>query len=288
MSQGRLGLDVLCLSIAAVLLVISPVVGVVRLTESAMPEIPSTEPGLAATLTAVVWIAALLVLTLATLRNARVIYQTRAGGKNSVLTMLLALVLVFLILRLFRRDGGILEIKPTGVVFNPPDWLPRFGGPGLPESPAGGPTHLGGSALILILAAGLAVLIASLSLLISPGISIFPGLGKWALKETEAPQKSDVPPVRPLRRWEGIRLEVIESYRIAVNALASRGVPIKPHWTHTEHLSIVKRSGMPEAKPLSRLTQLFEVARYSKRPLSGDAAEEARRLSEEVRRRVEE
>ncbi|HDI86435.1 MAG TPA: DUF4129 domain-containing protein, partial [Candidatus Korarchaeota archaeon] len=74
------------------------------------------------------------------------------------------------------------------------------------------------------------------------------------------------------------------SYRLAVEYLRGQGVPMKPSWTPREHLEQVRRMGLPEASPLSDLERLFELARYSRRPVNPDQAELARRLSEAVRR----
>ena len=294
MHADRLGLGVLCLAVAAILLALTPVVGEVRLTESAVPESPSAGQRLTVTLVGMVWIAALGVLTLATLRNARVALELRAGSRFSMLNTLLALAIVFVLVKLLsllKREGDILHFNLTGGVrFNPPEWLPRLEGPGAPEAPVAGPAALANRlSTILLLAAGLAVLIVGLILLLKPGVSIFPGLGRWAWEKLESPGEGEAgPPSRPKRRWEGIRMVVIESYRDAVTTLASRGLPSKPSWTHTEHLAFVERTGRPEARPLSELTRLFEVARYSRRPLSEAAAREAKRLSREVRECAEE
>ncbi|MDK2465116.1 MAG: DUF4129 domain-containing protein [Candidatus Korarchaeota archaeon] len=282
----RVGLALLA---AGLLLASAAEVGAPRLSEPLTPRQGGEKaPNRLLVAAGAIWALALASLALTAARNVGVL---QAGGRTSwvrALTSLLSLALILAALYL-SNPGEYEGLKASGEGrgFIPPDWLsnPPIPSLGVPASPG---ASRAGASLVLwaAIAIGLAVLAFSVVTLLRPGVSLFGGLaGRLSgREERERVAKDGSRRVWPRRRWEGARLQVIESYRSAVEHLRGQGVPMKPSWTPREHLEQVRRMGLPEASPLSDLERLFELARYSRRPVNPEHAELARRLSEAVRR----
>ncbi len=280
----------LALLAAGLLLASAAAVGTPRLSEPLTPrEGGEKAPNRLLVAAGAIWALALASLALAAARNVGVL---QAGGQTSwvrILTSLLSLALILAVLRASNpEEYRGLEGPGGGRGFIPPDWLsnPPIGlSLGAPASPD---ASRAGASLVLwaAIALGLAVLAFSVATLLRPGVSLFGGLTGWlpGREERGGVVEEGTRGPGPRRRWEGARLQVIESYRLAVEYLRGQGVPMKPSWTPREHLEQVRRMGLPEASPLSDLERLFELARYSRRPVNPDQAELARRLSEAVRR----
>ncbi len=289
MAQGatwRVGLALLA---AGLLLASAATAGAPRLSEPPSPtEAERGVPSRLLVVAGAVWALALAALALAAARNVGVL---QAGGQVSwvrVLASLLSLIFILIVLRVSRpEEYGGAESSGGGGGFLPPDWLsnpPIDLSVGVPMSPGASET---GAALVLwaVIAAGLAILGFSVLTLLKPGVSLFGGLTGRVLEAEEREIVGEEQLIRwtSRRRWRGARLQVIESYRSAVEYLRGRGVPMKPSWTPREHLEQVRRMGLPEALTLSDLERLFELARYSKRPVDSDHAELARKLSNAIR-----
>ncbi len=279
----------LALLAAGLLLASAAAVGAPRLSEPLTPRQGGEKaPNRLLVAAGAIWALALASLALTAARNVGVL---QAGGRTSwvrALTSLLSLALILAALYL-SNPGEYEGLKGSGEGrrFIPPDWLsnPPILSLGVPASPG---ASRAGASLVLwtAIAIGLAVLAFSVGTPLRPGVSLFGGLtGRLSgREERERIVKDGSRRVWPRRRWEGARLQVIESYRSAVEHLRGQGVPMKPSWTPREHLEQVRRMGLPEASPLSDLERLFELARYSRRPVNPEHAELARRLSEAVRR----
>jgi len=278
---------------AALMLVAAATAGVPRMSEPASPQRERAGTGRLLVVAGAVWSLALIAASLAAVRNVRVV---QTGGRSSwmrLVSPLISLILVLAALRFARGSAtseGYDQVAGAGDRFSPPDWLSR--------APIGAlrdvtliPARSGAElALWLVVAAGAAILALSLVALLRPGVSLYSRLPGWPTGAggLMAPARPTDAGSTQRRTWRGARLRIIESYGSVVDHLRSLGVPMRPSWTPREHLEYVLRMGLPQASPLGELERLFELARYSERPLSSDHARLAERLASAIRGESEE
>jgi hypothetical protein len=90
-----------------------------------------------------------------------------------------------------------------------------------------------------------------------------------------------------LRLGDDVRSVILKSYRDMVGLFRKRGVEAKPHLTARElEAEALERIGL-SARSSKSLRELFELARYSRRPLAEIHREQALNLLQRVKRELE-
>ena len=233
-------------------------------------------PDLSDVVAAVVLLAGLAGLVMIVLMRPGVrVAAPRRTGRQWRALIALAVAAVLISFAFGRREPpeDVLEVEPSLTEL---EVGLGEGDAGADETDDGGMD--GGDITVLLIAAGLAIGVLWWSARRQPS-SLDPSREERRLEQDLAPAVEQASTV--LLHGSDPRAAVLAAYAALEQALAERGDSREPAETPTEHLARVLEGAPVIAAPAVRLGELYELARFSDRPITGD---DQRRAANELDR----